>query len=97
MSSLSTSNLTASKRNRAVALRNYFSPFGNKLIEAGYVGPDQMKQALVETRKTGRPLTDVLQVMTGEPLSPDLIRQYKKHHLFELKILEANPYLLPHQ
>ena len=87
MSSLSTSNLTASKRNRAVALRNYFSPFGNKLIEAGYVGPDQMKQALVETRKTGRPLTDVLQVMTGEPLSPDLIRQYKKHHLFELKIL----------
>ncbi|MEA5510082.1 GspE/PulE family protein [Crocosphaera sp. UHCC 0190] len=77
----------SSKRSRAVALRNYFSPFGNKLIEAGFVGPDQMKQALVETRKTGRPLTDVLQVMTGKQLPPDLIRQYKKHHLFELKIL----------
>ncbi|MDJ0658220.1 MAG: GspE/PulE family protein [Crocosphaera sp.] len=87
MSSLSSSNLTSTKRSRAVALRNYFSPFGNKLIEAGYVGPDQMKQALVETRNTGRPLTEVLQVMTGEPLSPDLLRQYKKHHLFELKIL----------
>ncbi|MGK7956007.1 MAG: GspE/PulE family protein [Crocosphaera sp.] len=87
MSSLSSSNLTSTKRSRAVALRNYFSPFGNKLIEAGYVGPDQMKQALVETRKSGRPLTEVLQVMTGEPLSPDLLRQYKKHHLFELKIL----------
>ncbi len=87
MSSLSSSNLTSTKRSRAVALRNYFSPFGNKLIEVGYVGPDQMKQALVETRKSGRPLTEVLQVMTGEPLSPDLLRQYKKHHLFELKIL----------
>ncbi|MEM8779030.1 MAG: GspE/PulE family protein [Cyanobacteria bacterium P01_G01_bin.49] len=75
------------KRSRAVALRNYFSPIGNKLIEAGFVDSEQMKQALVETRKTGRPLTDVLQVMTGKQLPPDLIRQYKKHHLFELKIL----------
>lgn len=78
---------SSSKRSRAVALRNYFSPIGNKLIEAGFVGPDQMRQALVETRKTGRSLTEVLQAMTGKPLPPDLARQYKKHHLFELKIL----------
>ena len=75
------------KRSRAVALRNYFSPIGNKLIEAGFVGPDQMRQALVETRKTGRSLSEVLQAMTGKQLPPDLARQYKKHHLFELKIL----------
>ncbi|MGH2415479.1 MAG: GspE/PulE family protein, partial [Microcystaceae cyanobacterium] len=75
------------KRTRAIALRNYFSPFGNKLIQSGYVGADQMQQALVEMRKSGRPLTDVLEIVTGRQLPPDLIRQYKKHHLFELKIL----------
>ncbi len=78
---------SASKRTKAVALRNYFSPFGNKLIQVGYVAPDQMQQALVETRKSGRPLTDVLQLLTGRQLPPELLRQYKKHHLFELKIL----------
>jgi type IV pilus assembly protein PilB len=78
---------SASKRTRAVALRNDFSPFGNKLIQAGYAAPDEMQQALVETRKSGRPLTDVLQQVTGRALPPELQRQYKKHHLFELKIL----------
>ncbi len=77
----------SSKRTRAVALRNYFSPFGNKLIQAGYVAPEQMQQALVETRQSGRPLTDVLELVTGRQLPPELLRQYKKHHLFELKIL----------
>ncbi|GAB4382624.1 MAG: GspE/PulE family protein [Elainellaceae cyanobacterium] len=46
-----------------------------------------MQQALVESRKTGRPLTDILAVMTGQQLPPDLLRQYKKQQLFELKIL----------
>lgn len=78
---------SASKRTRAVALRNDSSPFGNKLIQAGYAAPDQMQQALVESRKSGRPLTDVLQQVTGRALPPELQRQYKKHHLFELKIL----------
>ena len=72
---------------RAIATRNYFSPFGNKLIQAGYTAPEQMQQALVETRKTGRPLIEVLERLTGKKLSPDLIRQHKKHELFELKIL----------
>jgi type IV pilus assembly protein PilB len=78
---------SSSKRSRAVALRNYFSPFGNQLIQAGYAAPDQMQQALTETRKSGRPLVEVLQAITGRQLPPDLIRQYKKNHLFELKIL----------
>jgi type IV pilus assembly protein PilB len=86
---------SSSKRTRAVALRNYFSPFGNKLVQAGYAAPEQMQQALIETRKTGRPLTDVLQMITGRPLPPDLQRQYKKNQLFELKILYGVEFLDP--
>lgn len=77
----------SSRPTRALALRNDFSPFGNKLIQAGYVDTDQMQQALVENRKTGRPLIEVLESMTGRQLSPDLLRQYKKQQLFELKVL----------
>lgn len=88
-------NSSASKRTRAVALRNYFSPFGNKLVQVGYAAPDQMQQALIETRKTGRPLTDVLQMITGRPLPPELQRQYKKNQLFELKIIYGVEFLDP--
>ncbi|MEG3438873.1 GspE/PulE family protein [Pannus brasiliensis CCIBt3594] len=77
----------SSKKTRAVALRNYFSPFGNKLVQSGYIAADQMQQALVETRKSGRSLVEVLQQLTGRPLPPELQRQYKKNQLFELKIL----------
>ncbi|HAX89524.1 MAG TPA: general secretion pathway protein GspE [Cyanobacteria bacterium UBA11370] len=72
---------------RALVVRNDFSPFGNKLIQAGYVDSEQMQQALVESRKSGRPLTEVLEALTGRQLPPDLLRQYKKQQLFELKIL----------
>lgn len=79
--------LSTSKRTKALALRNNFSPFANKLIEAGHVNPEQMQQALIETRNSGRALTDVLKSITGRELPAQLQRQYKKHHLFELKIL----------
>lgn len=77
----------SSSQRRALVVRNDFSPFGNKLIAAGYVDIDQMQQALVETRKSGRPLTEILESMTGRQLPPDLLRQYKKQQLFELKVL----------
>ncbi len=77
----------SSSPRRALVVRNDFSPFGNKLIQAGYVDQDQMQQALVETRKSGRPLTEVLESMTGRQLPPDLLRQYKRQQLFELKVL----------
>ena len=80
-------SFSSSKRTKAVALRNYFSPFGNKLVQSGIVNSDQMQKALAESRKSGIPLTDVVESMTGKQLSPELVRQYKKHHLFELKIL----------
>ena len=80
-------SFSSSKRTKAIALRNYFSPFGNKLVESGIVNGDQMQQALAESRKSGLPLTDAVESITGKQLPPDLLRQYKKHHLFELKIL----------
>ncbi|MGQ9870455.1 GspE/PulE family protein [Leptodesmis sp.] len=77
----------SSSQRRALVVQNNFSPFGNKLVQAGYVDSGQMQQALTESRKTGRPLLDVLESLTGQQLPPDLIRQYKKQQLFELKIL----------
>ena len=65
----------------------YANPFGNKLIESGYIGKDQLKQALVEVRNNKKSLLAVLENMTSRSLSPELVRQYKRHHLFELKIL----------
>lgn len=85
----------SSSQRRALVVRNDFSPFGNKLIQSGYVDPDQMQQALMETRKSGRPLIEILESMTGRQLSPELLRQYKKQQLFELKILYGVEYLDP--
>jgi type IV pilus assembly protein PilB len=80
------SNSSSSPR-RALVVQNNLSPFGNKLVQSGYVDSEQMQQALVESRKSGRSLTDVLEDLTGKQLSPELVRQYKKQQLFELKIL----------
>ena len=77
----------SSSQRRALVVQHNFSPFSNKLVQSGFVSTEQMQQALVESRKTGRPLTDILAVMTGQQLPPDLLRQYKKQQLFELKIL----------
>ena len=76
-----------SSQRRALVVQNNFSPFGNKLIQSGYINNEQMQQALIECRKSGKPLTAVLESMTGQQLSPDLVRQYKRQQLFELKIL----------
>lgn len=79
--------MTNSSQRRALVLQRSFSPFGNKLIQAGFVDGEQMQQALAESRRSGRALTDVLESITGQQLSPELLRQYKKQQLFELKIL----------
>ncbi|MBE7380271.1 MAG: type II/IV secretion system protein [Leptolyngbya sp. SIO1E4] len=79
--------MTNSSQRRALVLQRSFSPFGNTLIQAGYVDGEQMQQALAESRRSGRALTDVLESITGQQLSPELLRQYKKQQLFELKIL----------
>ncbi len=78
---------SSSSPRRALVVRHNLSPFGNKLVQAGIAEAEQIQQALVESRKSGRSLPDVIQDMTGKVLPPDLIRQYKKQQLFELKIL----------
>ena len=75
------------RRSTALSVKSEFSPFGNKLVQSGFVDNSQMKQALIESRKSGRPLTEVIESIAGRQLSPELLREYKKQQLFELKIL----------
>lgn len=86
-SPVSPSGKKLEKLSTALVSPDYFSPFGNKLIQSGYIDKEQLKNALVEVRNSKKPLVKVLESMTHKALSPDLVRQYKKHHLFELKIL----------
>jgi type IV pilus assembly protein PilB len=79
----------SSSPKRALIVRNDFSPFGNKLVQVGYATPDQMKQALVDSRNNNRPLVEVLEALTGKSLPSELQEQYKKQQLFELKILHG--------
>ncbi|WP_071518404.1 GspE/PulE family protein [Geitlerinema sp. PCC 9228] len=79
------SNFTPQRR--ALVKVSNFSPFGNRLIEAGYVNTEQMQEALTKSRKTGKPLVEILKDITGKPLPPELLRQYRKQQLFELKIV----------
>ncbi|KST62683.1 GspE/PulE family protein [Mastigocoleus testarum] len=78
---------SAQRRSTALSVRTEFSPFGNKLVQSGVVNSEQMRQALIESRKSGRPLTEIIESISGKQLSPELLREYKKHQLFELKIL----------
>ncbi|MEA5617417.1 GspE/PulE family protein [Cronbergia sp. UHCC 0137] len=78
---------SAQRRSTALTTRTEFSPFGNKLVQSGFINSEQMRQALIESRKSGKPLTEILESVTGKQLSPELLREYKKNHLFELKIL----------
>jgi type IV pilus assembly protein PilB len=86
---------SSSMQRRALIVKNDLSPFGNKLVETGYVSKEQMKQALSESRSAGRSLPEILEALTGRQLPPDLIRQYKKQQLFELKILYGVEFLDP--
>lgn len=79
--------MTNAANRRALTVQNNFSPFGNKLVQSGFVDREQMSRALAESRKSGRSLIDVLSALAGKELPPDLLRQYKKQQLFELKLL----------
>ncbi len=89
MTNTSSSASQSSKARRSLVVQTNFSPFGNKLIRAGHVSPEQMNQAQKECRRTGQPLTEVIEQITGKQLPPDLVLQYKRQQLFELKILHG--------
>ncbi|HIK27593.1 MAG: GspE/PulE family protein [Oscillatoriaceae bacterium SKW80] len=85
-------NYTPRQRSTAlVSIQTNFSPFGTKLIQAGYADTAQMQQALKQSREQNKPLIKVLEEITGKELPPELLRQYKKLQLFELKILYGVP------
>ncbi|MGC9525875.1 MAG: GspE/PulE family protein [Limnospira sp.] len=75
-----------SSRRRTALVAQSTTPFGNKLIQSGYIDPERLQQAL-QTSRGGQSLTEVLESITGQPLPPELARQYKKQQLFELKIV----------
>ena len=81
------SKSTQKRRTALVVSPENTSPFGNKLIKSGVIDKEQLKRALVEVRNNNRPLLQVLEEITERKLSPELVRQYKQHQLFELKIL----------
>ncbi|MDQ2099990.1 MAG: GspE/PulE family protein [Tychonema bourrellyi B0820] len=64
-----------------------FTPALNKMIQSGYVNSDQLKKAQLESKKSGKRLTEVLESTTGLPLPPELLRLYKKQQMFEMKIV----------
>jgi type IV pilus assembly protein PilB len=80
-------NTSSRAARTAIVAQSNFSPFGNKLIQAGYVTIEQLQKSQQESRNTGKPLTEVLEAITGEPLPPELLRHYKKQQLFELMLL----------
>ena len=84
---ISSSGNKQEKLKTALVSPDYFNPFGNKLIQSGYIDKEQLKNALVEVRNSSNSLVKVLENMTSRALSPELLRQYKQHHLFELKVL----------
>ncbi|MBD2138697.1 type II/IV secretion system protein [Anabaena sp. FACHB-1237] len=83
------------KHSTALTTRSELSPFSNKLVQLGYVSSDDMRRALIESRKNNRPLTEVLESITGKTLTPELAREYKRQNLFELKILYGVEFVDP--
>jgi len=64
-----------------------FAPFYNNLLASGQFSHEQIKQALILSKREGRSLLQAIEMVIGKVLSPELKRAYKKYHLFELKIV----------
>ncbi len=80
-------NTSQGFRSTSIVAVSTFTPALNKMIQSGYVNGDQLKQAQIESRKSGKRLTEVLEALTGQPLPPELLRLYKKQQMFERKIV----------
>lgn len=80
-------NTSQGFRSTSIVAVSTFTPALNKMIQSGYVNGDQLKQAQIESRKSGKRLTEVLEALTGQQLPPELLRLYKKQQMFERKIV----------
>lgn len=77
---------TSSSR-RAITVRKASSPTERSLVSSGYANLEQVREALATSRKNGTSLVQVLQDITGVQMPPEVMRQYKKQQLFELKVI----------
>ncbi len=80
-------NTSQGFRSTSIVALSTFTPALNKMIQSGYVNGDQLKQAQIESRKSGKRLTEVLEALTGQQLPPELLRLYKKQQMFERKVV----------
>ncbi|MEG3861668.1 GspE/PulE family protein [Microcoleus sp. herbarium12] len=80
-------NASQGLRSTSLIAVNKFTPALNKMIQSGYVNSQQLNEAQIESRKSGKRLTEVLEALTGQPLPPELLRLYKKQQMFERKIV----------
>ncbi|MEG4458162.1 GspE/PulE family protein [Microcoleus sp. N9_A1] len=78
---------TSPPRSTSLVSVSQFPPALTKMIQSGYVNGEQVKQAQIESQKSGKRLTEVLEALTGQPLPPELLRLYKKQQMFERKIV----------
>ncbi|MCS6781886.1 MAG: GspE/PulE family protein [Gloeomargarita sp. SKYBB_i_bin120] len=80
-------NSPISARRALVTRQAGTSPIVKDLVKAGVAEREQVIKALQQSREEGRPLPEVLERMTGRALPAELVRQYKRQQLFELKVL----------
>jgi type IV pilus assembly protein PilB len=62
------------------------SSFAEELIQSGFTR-DQIQQALAATRRSGRPLSEMIESITGHPFPDDLLRQSQQQWFFEIQVL----------
>jgi type IV pilus assembly protein PilB len=91
LESLTESQIPPHLRCQVIRFFSPLSPFAKKLVQSGYVNLEQMQTALMESRKSGKSLINVLESILGYLSPPELVRQYRIYHLLELKILYGVP------
>ncbi len=80
-------NTSPSSARKAIALRKAGNPTERALVASGYASLEQVREAMNTARKTGKSLVVALQEITGTTMPPDVLRQYHKQQLFELKVI----------
>lgn len=80
-------NQPVSPRKAMVVRTAGASPIVKDIIKSGVADREQIVKALQTSQQEGRPLPEVLQEITGKALPAELVRQYKRQQLFELKVL----------
>jgi len=74
---------------RALVPLNTLFPLAKKMVQLSHVSSEELRKALAESRKSGRPLPQVIEELTGEALPAEVVRQYRRQKLFGLKIFHG--------